>query len=84
MGMQSCACLDFFNYFFLIIFYFGCKRGNQGTEALQGAWASCWPLAYFQDVLAMAFRCPPAAEGLGRSLDKNRCLVGLIQDELEN
>lgn len=72
--------LSFLKLFFILV-------ANVETEALQGAWAKLVApclLCTQQDVLAMAFWCPPAAEGLERSLDKNKCLVGLLQDELEN
>lgn len=60
------------------------KLRHRGSPGSLGQLLAPCLLCTHQDVLAVAFMFPPAAEGLGRSPDENKCLVGSMQAELEN
>lgn len=76
-----------FKYFFLNYFLFWLqmrKLEHRGSPGSFGQLLAPCLLCTHQDVLALAFRFPPAAEGLARTLDENKCLAGLLQNELKN
>lgn len=74
---------NFFKLFFILVINEETKAQKLSREL--GPAAASLPTLHPSGYSCCGFQVsPPAAEGLGRSLDKNMCLAGLMQDELEN